>query len=222
MSDVVRVALCDDHAVVRTGLRKILEDESDVEVVGEAATATEAVSVAGMLQPDVFVLDLGLPDAHGLSAIRRILDVSPDSKVLVLTMHDEVDYLREAFRAGAQGYLSKEAADVELLLAVRALAAGKRHVQPALGAALLSEEPPGSRGAGPTSELSTGPTSELSSRETEILRLVALGHTNPEIGTKLNLSVRTVETHRAHIQQKLGLRSRAQLAQFARTAGLLD
>lgn len=213
MPEVIRVALCDDHAVVRSGLRNILAAEADMEVVGEAATASDAIALATAERPDVFVLDVSLPGEHGISAIPRIHDMSPDTKVLVLTMHEDVDYLREAFRGGALGYLLKEAADIELVLAVRAVAAGRRHVHPSLGAALAAEAPAAPRGS--------GGAIELSPRETEILRLVALGHTNQEIGAKLNLSVRTVETHRSHIQQKLGVRSRAELAQLARKAGLL-
>jgi len=214
LAETLRVALCDDHAVVRKGLRKILTDEADLDVVGEAATAADAVSLAAAEHPDVFVVDLGLPDESGTTAIRRILEVSPATKVVVLTMHDDVEYLREAFRAGAGGYVVKDAADVELILAIRAVAAGRRHVHPTLGATLLTEEP---SGPGPR-----GRASELSRREADVLRLVALGHTNPEIATRLRISVRTVETHRSKILQKLGLRSRAELARYARKAGLLE
>ena len=216
MADVVRVALCDDHAVVRTGLRKILAEEPDIDVVGEAGTSADAIAIADVEHPDVFVVDLSLPDEPGTSAIRSILEVSPDTRILVLTMHDDVDYLREAFRAGAQGYVVKDAADAELILAVRAVAAGRCHVQPTLGAALLTDQP---------CQADLPPTnttiSELTAREVDILRLLALGHTNLEIASGLTLSVRTVESHRSHIQQKLGLRSRAELARLARDAGLL-
>jgi two-component system, NarL family, response regulator NreC len=211
---MVRVALCDDHAVVRSGLAHILAAEADIDVVGQAGTAAEAVRLAGEQQPDVFVMDLGLPDATGLDATRRVRDASPDTKVLVLTVHDDVAYLRKAFEAGAAGYLVKEAADVELVEAVRAVAAGGRYVHPLLGAALLAPETDGPRPG--------GPGGELSDREAEVLRLIALGYTQADIAEQLYISARTVESHRAHIHQKLGLRTRADLVAFARQAGLLD
>lgn len=208
------VALCDDHAMLRAGLRRLLGDEADLAVIGESGTAEEAVAMAQLEKPDVFVLDLGLPGKSGIEAIRQIREVSPSTRVLVLTMHDDVAYLREAFAAGASGYLVKRAADVELVLAVRAVAAGERYVHPSLGAALLegAAMPPGS---------SAGSQDQLSQREIEILRLLAVGHTNAEIARNLHLSVRTIETHRAHVQQKLQLRSRADLARYARERGLL-
>jgi DNA-binding NarL/FixJ family response regulator len=191
----------------------LLSEEGGIDVVAEAGTAAEAVSLAGDLRPDVLVLDLGLPDDPGVWAIRRIIEANSGTRVLVLTMHDEIEYLREAFAAGASGYVVKEAADVELIQAIRTVAAGRRYVHPTLGAALLDD----------ADHVATrGPISELSAREVEVLRLVALGHTQTEIAERLHLSVRTIETHRAHIQQKLGVRSRAELARLAREAGLLD
>lgn len=213
MSDVIRVALCDDHAVVRSGLRRIVGDEPDLDVVAEAATAEDAIAVARDARPDVFVMDLGLPGTSGIEATRRIAELSPQTAVLVLTVHDDVAYLRKAFDAGAHGYLVKDAADVELVLAIRKLAAGEQYVHPRLGAALLSPA-----GAGRL----VGPGGELSERELEVLRRVALGHTNAEIARELYVSVRTVETHRAHVQQKLALTARADLVRYAREHGLLD
>jgi two-component system response regulator NreC len=172
MTEVIRVGLCDDHAVVRSGLGRIVADEPDLEVVGEAGTAEEAVSLARAERPDVFVMDLGLPGASGIDATRRVVAVSPQTAVLVLTVHDDVGYLRKAFDAGARGYLVKDAADVELVLAIRQVAAGHEYVHPRLGAALL----------GPVAAAHVGgPGGELSERELEVLRLVALGHTNAEI-----------------------------------------
>ncbi len=213
MAERVRVALCDDHAVVRSGLARILADEADLEVVGQTGTAEAAVRLAGAEHPDVFVMDLGLPDASGIDATRRVREASPDTRVLVLTVHDDVAYLRKAFDAGAAGYLVKEAADVELVEAVRAVAAGGRYVHPILGAALLAPEAEHPHPGGPGGELST--------REVEVLRLIALGHTQADIAEQLYISARTVESHRAHIHQKLGLRTRADLVHFARQAGLL-
>ncbi len=209
-----RVALCDDHAVVRSGLRRILDDERDIDVVGEAGNADDAVALATAERPDVFVMDLGLPGGSGIEATRRVRDASPKTEVLVLTFHDDVAYLRKAFDAGARGYLVKDAADVELVLAVRRVAGGEEYVDPRLGAALLAP--------GATGPRASGPGGELSDRELEVLRLVALGHTNADIAAELYVSVRTVETHRAHVQQKLGIKARADLVRYAREFGLLD
>ncbi len=214
MADRVRVALCDDHAVVRSGLRAILEAEADLEVVGESGTAEEAVALAREAQPDVFVMDIGLPDRSGIAATAEVCQASPATRVLVLTVHDDVTYLRRAFDAGAVGYLVKEAADVELVQAVRQVAAGKQYVHPSLGAALLAREVATARPA--------GPGGELSEREVEVLRLIAGGLTNAEIAARLYVSVRTVETHRAHIHQKLDVRTRAGLVRVAREAGVLQ
>ncbi|MEO7555645.1 MAG: response regulator transcription factor [Acidimicrobiales bacterium] len=210
----VRVALCDDHAVVRSGLRRIIEAEADLEVVGEAGSVAEAVALAVESRPDVFVMDLGLPDGSGIGATAEVLRVSPTTQVLVLTVHDDVAYLRRAFEAGAVGYLIKEAADVELVQAVRQVASGKQYVHPSLGAALLAPDAPSARLG--------GPGGELSDRELEVLRMIALGLTNAEIGERLFVSVRTVETHRSHIHQKLNVRTRAELVRRAREAGLLE
>jgi two-component system, NarL family, response regulator NreC len=214
VAERIRIALCDDHAVVRSGLRHILEAEADLEVIGEAGSAAEAVEVATTAKPDVFVMDLGLPDRSGLAATADVRALSPATKVLVLTVHDDVAYLRRAFEAGASGYLVKEAADVELVQAVRQVAAGKQYVHPSLGAALLAPEAPTARPA--------GPGGELSEREVEVLVLIASGLTNAEIAERLYVSLRTVETHRAHIHQKLNVRTRAELVRVARDAGLPD
>jgi len=214
LAEPIRVALCDDHGVVRSGLRRILADEDDIEVVGEAADATEAVALATAERPDVFVMDLGLPGTSGIDATRQVLDASPATAVLVLTVHDDVAYLRKAFDAGARGYLVKDAADVELVLAVRHVASGQEYVHPSLGAALLAPDAATAR--------PSGPGGELSEREVDVLRMVALGHTNADIAAELFVSVRTVETHRAHVQQKLGIKARADLVRVAREFGLID
>ena len=214
MAEIVRVALCDDHGVVRSGLRRILDAEDDFEVVGEAASVKDAVALAGICFPDVFVMDLGLPDGSGIDATAEVIRVSPATRVLVLTVHDDIAYLRRAFDAGAAGYLVKEAADIELVQAIRVVAAGKQYVHPTLGAALLAPDVPPARLG--------GPGGELSDRELEVLKMMALGLTNTEIGQCLYGSVRTVETHRSHIHQKLNVRNRAELVRRAREAGLLD
>jgi DNA-binding NarL/FixJ family response regulator len=208
------VALCDDHGIVRSGLRRILDAEDDLEVVGEAINVHEAVTLAAHARPDVFVMDLGLPDGNGITATTEVRRVSPRTRVLVLTVHDDVAYLRRAFAAGADGYMVKDAADVELVRAVRQIAAGRQYVHPTLGAALLAGDAPHARLG--------GPGGDLSEREIDVLRGIAAGLTNAEIAATLFVSVRTVETHRAHVQQKLDIHSRAELVRFARAADLLS
>lgn len=173
----------------------------------------EAKCLAVDEHPDVFVMDLNLPDGDGLEATREIARSSPATKVLILTVHDDVAYLRRAFDAGAVGYLSKEVADLELVLAVRHVASGERYVHPRLGAELVANDD--RQGA-------TGPGGTLSERESEVLRLIAKGYTNAQAAAELFVSVRTIETHRAHIQQKLAVRTRADLVRAALDAGLLE
>lgn len=215
MDENVRVALCDDHAVVRAGLRAILAAEPGLEVIAEAGTVADAERIAAEHLPDVFVMDLNLPDGNGLDGTRKILAVSPATRVIVLTVHDDVAYLRRAFEAGATGYLIKEAADLELVRAVREVAGGGRYVHPKLGADLLAA-------ATSTPGRPSGPGGELSERELEVLRLIALGYTNAQTADELHVSIRTIETHRAHIQQKLGVRTRSELVEAANAAHLLD
>jgi two-component system, NarL family, response regulator NreC len=211
----ISVVICDDHAVVRSGLRRVLAEQDGIEVVADVGTAYEVKTVAGQLHPDIVILDIGLAEVSGITAIEGVLAASPHTKVLVLTMHDDVAYLREAFAVGASGYVVKAAADVELIQAVHQVANGKRYVHPLLGAALVNNE-------GATAELPHGKDLGLSERELDILRLLALGHTNAEMAIQMCLSVRTVETYRYRLQQKVGLRSRAELARLARNAGLVD
>ncbi|WP_427925090.1 response regulator [Streptomyces sp. cg40] len=213
LSEPCRVLLCDDHTIMRSGLRRILNEAPDIVVVAEAGTAAAAVEAALTERPDVIVMDLTLPDESGITAIERIRAAGCASRALVLTMHDDIAYVREAFAAGAAGYLLKAAADVELLRAVREVASGMRYVDPTMGAALVDGRPQ------PRS-LAAGAVLSLSERELEILRLLALGYTNPEMAANLNLSVRTIETYRSRIQKKVGLRSRAELAGLARDSGL--
>jgi two-component system response regulator NreC len=209
----IRTVIVDDHAVVRSGLRLVLESEGDIEVVAEAADARNAVFEARAHRPDVILLDVVMPGRSGIDAIPDLLEESPESKVLVLSMQDDPAYVREAFGAGASGYVLKEAADAEVVAAVREVADGQRYVHPALGARLVAAE---------AEERSRAEEDPLSEREHEILRLLALGHTNQEIATQLYLSVRTVETHRAHIMQKLRITTRAELVRYALEQGMLE
>jgi two-component system response regulator NreC len=209
---VIRVLIVDDHAVVRTGLRLLLDAEADIEVVGEAGNARDAVFEARTTKPDVVLMDVVMPGGSGIEATPQLLHDEPDAKVLVLSMQDDPSYVRQAFAAGASGYVLKEAADAEVVAAVREVASGGRYVNPALGARLVAAE---------ADERARAEADPLSDREREVLRLLALGHTNQEIAKMLYISVRTAETHRAHIMQKLQLASRADLVRYALANGLL-
>jgi two-component system response regulator NreC len=210
---VIRVLIVDDHALVRSGLRLLLEAEEDVMVEDEAGTADDAVRLSRLHKPDVVLLDVTMPGRSGLDAAPEILEAAPKARILVLSMQDDPSYVREAFASGASGYLLKEAADAELVTAVREVAGGKRYVHPALGARLAAAE------AEAEAKAAADP---LSDREREVLRLLALGHTNQEIAKMLYISVRTAETHRAHIMQKLRLSTRAELVRYALQQGLLE
>ena len=209
----IRVLIVDDHAVVRSGLRLLLAAEDDIDPVGEAGSARDAVFQARSLKPDVIVLDIVMPGQTGLDALPQLKYENPDTQVLVLSMQDEPRYVREAFAAGASGYVLKEAADNEVVAAVREVAGGGRYVNPELGARLVSADAEAAKLA---------EEDPLSEREREVLRLLALGHTNQEIAKQLYISVRTAETHRAHIMQKLRLQTRADLVAYALERGLLE
>ena len=213
MTAKTRVLIVDDHAVVRSGLKLVLEADEGIEPIGEAGSARDAIFEARSLKPDVILLDVVMPDQSGLEIIPQLLDENPETKVLVLSMQDDPRYVREAFDAGASGYVLKEAADSEVVAAVREVAGGGRYVDPELGARLVAAE---------SAERRRAEEDPLSEREGEVLRLLALGHTNQEIAKQLYISVRTAETHRAHIMQKLRLSSRAELVRYALDRGLLD
>jgi len=210
---VIRVIIVDDHAVVRSGLKLLLAGQDDIEVVGEAGDAKGAIFEARSANPDVILLDVVMPGASGIDVTPQLLHEHPEAKVLILSMQDDPRYVREAFEAGAAGYVLKEAADSEVVAAVREVAGGGRYVNPALGARLVAAD---------TAARKRAEEDPLSDREREVLRLLALGHTNQEIAKMLYISVRTAETHRAHIMQKLSLHSRADLVRYALANGLLD
>jgi two-component system, NarL family, response regulator NreC len=198
----IRVVIADDHAVVRRGLRQVLDADEGFDVVAEASDLAGARRYVLGHRPDVLVLDLNLPEGLSLNSIPELRAEFPETQVVVLTMQNEPAYARQALTAGALGYVLKEAAESELVEAVRRAAVGDTYLNPRLGARVAAEPPP-------------GPPDGLSEREVEVLRMIALGHTNAEIAGQLYLSVRTVETHRAHIQQKLRLGSRADLVRYA-------
>ncbi len=205
----ISVVIADDHALIRSGLRQLLDGEPGLRVVAEAGDVGAASECVRGHRPNVLVLDLNMPGGSTLEAIPQIRADSPTTRIVVLTMQDEPAFAREALGAGAMGYVLKETADTELVDAVRCVAAGERYLNPRLGARLASAPP-------------TGSLDDLSEREVQVLRLIALGHTNAEVAAQLFLSVRTVETHRAHIQRKLGMTTRAQLVRYALQRGLLE
>jgi two-component system response regulator NreC len=210
-AEPITIVIADDHLVVRSGLRMVLERAGGFEVVSEAGDADSALRTVLGHKPAILVLDLNMPgELTSLDAIPRVREVSPTTRVVVLTMQDDPQFARRALRAGAAGYVLKEAADEELVEAVRRVAEGGTYLNPRLGALLAAAPPEPS-----------GPPDDLTDREVEVLRLIALGNTNAEIAAELYLSVRTVESHRAHIQQKLGRSTRAELVRYALDHGLL-
>jgi two-component system response regulator NreC len=207
----IKIVIADDHAIVRSGLRMLLDAEEDLHVVAEAGDVSSALRYVRAHRPAVLILDLNMPGEPSLPAIGTVAEVSPETKVVVLTMQNDPAFAREALRGGALGYVLKEAADTELVEAVRLAAQGRTYLHPELGARLATETPK-----------PEGPPDDLTEREVEVLRLIALGHTNNEIAGQLFLSVRTVESHRAHIQQKLRLSTRAELVRYALDHRLID
>jgi two-component system response regulator NreC len=210
----ISVLIADDHSILRSGLRLLLSAQSDIAVVGEAADGVEVTRRARELRPDVVVLDLSMPGPRSGTVIRDVLRVSPVTRVLVLTMHDDAAYLRSALSAGAAGYLVKKAADTELLSAIRAVHAGRTFVD-------LTQ----TRGLTPARKRTGGewsPPKQLSRRERDVLRLLAQGHSNQQIADRFRLSVKTVETYRTRLSEKLRLKGRAALYRFASESGILD
>ena len=209
----IRVLIVDDHAVVRAGLHLLLDAEDDIETVGEAGDARQAIFEARSAKPDIVLMDVVLGDESGIDLTPELLHEQPQARVLVLSMQDDPRYVREAFAAGARGYVLKEAADTELVTAIREIARGGSYVHPALGARMAAAD---------AAAADAAQHDPLSDREREVLRLLALGHTNQEIAQMLFISVRTAETHRAHIMQKLRLETRAELVRYALAQGLLS
>lgn len=212
----VRVVIADDHAVLRAGLRLLLDAQPGIAVVGEAGSGSEVLHMAVTLHPDLVLLDLTMPGLGGLDVLPLLHKAAPRSRVLVLTMHDDESYLRQALRDGASGYMLKKAADSELIAAIHSVMRGEVYVHPSLTRALLEDLLPGDPHA------ADNPWETLSERERDVLLLVARGHTSARIGEMLNLSPKTVETYRARGMEKLGLRTRAALVQFALSHQLLS
>jgi DNA-binding NarL/FixJ family response regulator len=213
----VRILIADDHAVLRTGLSILLSEQEGLEVVGEAGNGLETLSAAEKLQPDLILLDLSMPSLNGLDALPTIREKCPDSKILVLTMHEDPEYLRRALKFGAAGYVLKKAADKELLIAIQAVMRGDVYVHPSLNKLLIENYLPEEK-----DNSASDIWDSLSIREQEVLRLVALGHTSVEIGDQLSLSPKTIDTYRARGMAKLGFPNRAALVRFALKSGLIS
>jgi two-component system response regulator NreC len=210
----VDIFLADDHGVLRAGLRALLNSEDDLEVVGEAASGDEALRLAAELRPDIVLLDLNMPGPGGIEITRQLREVLPETRVLVLTVHEDEGLLREAIDVGASGYIIKRAVESELINAIRAVARGDLYIHPSMTRALLRE--PAKRTRAPA-----GAQESLTPRETDVLRLIVRGYTNRQAAEELGLSVRTVETHRANLMGKLGLKSRVELVRWAADNDLL-
>jgi len=210
--NTIRILLADDHSMVRQGFRRILEAQADFEIVGEASDGREAIALAEQLRPDIVVMDVAMPGLNGIEATRRIVESSPRTKVLALSMHRDNVYVREILRAGARGYLLKDAFDADLVAAVRAVARGDGYIAPAVADSVLSDY----------RQHVSDPLDLLTAREREVLQLIAEGKTNKEIAALLNLSVYTVDAHRGRIMEKLNLHSAGELVRFAVRKGLID
>lgn len=211
----IRVVLADDHSLVRQGFRRILEDEPDIEVVGEAAGGAEAIALDERLGPDAVVLDMAMPEINGLHAAIEILRRTPSRPVLILSMHDDVQYVRNALAAGVRGYILKNALETDLVRAVRTIAAGGRFLSPGLAAAIADAR---LEAGGPGGD----PFAQLSAREVQVLRLIALGRSNREIARLLGVSVNTVAVHRTNLMATLGVHKAAELVLVAVRKGLVN
>lgn len=216
MNYPIRVLLADDHAVLRTGLRLLLTGQNEFEVVAEASTGSEALSLAEKLQPDLILLDLSMPGLGGMDVLPTMRKMVPSTKILILTMHDDPQYLRQALKHGASGYVLKKAADAELISAIRAVMRGEMYVHPSMTRVLLEDILPEAKSS--SADLTWA---SLSEREQEVLKMVALGHTSAEIADQLSLSAKTVETYRARGMEKLGMRTRAALVKFVLQEGVM-
>ena len=209
----IRVILADDHALVRQGFRRILDDEPDITVVGEAGGGAEAIELERRLDPDVVVLDMAMPEIDGLHAAIEILRARPDRPILILSMYDDAQYVRNALAAGVRGYILKNALEVDLIRAVRELAGGRRFLSPELAAAV--------EGSGAAQDAAADPFTQLSARELQVLRLVAIGRSNKEIATLLGVSANTVAVHRTNLMARLGVHKAAELVLIAVRKGLV-
>ena len=212
---MTRVLIADDHAIVRAGLRALLVEAAAFDLVGEAVGGYEAIELVEKTKPDVLILDLSMPDLDGISVTRKVKPQFPDLKILILTLHEDEALLKEAIKAGAAGYILKRAAESELISAIRVILRGDLYIDPSMVRGLIEAEPKSQGKQENQSE-------PLTPRETKVLKLIVEGYTNRQIGQELNISIRTVEGHRANISDKLGLHSRVELVRYARQHGLIE
>jgi two-component system response regulator NreC len=213
----IRVLVVDDHTILRVGLRMMLNAQPDIEVVGEASDGNQAVSEALRLVPDVILMDIAMPDCNGIEATRQVKRVQPETRVLILTMHENEEYLFQTLRAGASGYILKEAADTELITAIHAVSNGRFYLSPSAQSIMVGDYLQRVRSGEEHDSYNA-----LTEREREILKLVAEGYTNNQIAERLTISPKTVDTHRTHVMDKLNLHSRAELVKYAMRRGLLE
>jgi len=212
---MIKVLIADDHAIVRTGLRAVIKAESELELIGEATGGYETIALVEENQPDILVLDVSMPDLDGIEVAKKIKSQYTDIHILILTIHEDEALLRAALKAGASGYILKGAAEAELISAIHKILEGELYVDPSMVRVLLSDDVP-------LPALQPKPTEELTPRETEVLKLIAQGYTNRQIGDELHISVRTAESHRSNLSGKLGLQSRVELVRYAREHGLIE
>ena len=211
---MIRVVIADDHAIVRTGLRALIKSESAMELIGEATGGYEAIELVEKMMPDVLVLDLSMPDLDGIAVTKKLKPQFPDLRILILTLHEDEALLRAALKAGAAGYILKRAAETELISAINIILRGDLYVDPAMIRTLVRDETVPATAQPKTTEA-------LTPREIDVLKLIVQGYTNRQIGEELNISIRTVEGHRANISAKLGLHSRVELVRYAREHALI-
>lgn len=212
----IRILIADDHGVLRAGLRALLNAEPDMEVVGEAVNGDQAQLLAAELQPDIVLMDLSMPECGGIQATRQLKEILPDTSVLILTVHEDNSILREAIQCGAAGYILKRAVESELINAIRSVSCGELYIHPAMTRALLINE------STPEVPVIQSAVESLTPRECDVLRLVAQGYTNRQIASQLTISVRTVESHRANMMDKLDLHSRVGVVRYATRHGLFE
>ncbi|HLO17783.1 MAG TPA: response regulator transcription factor [Anaerolineales bacterium] len=212
---MIKVLIADDHAIVRAGLRALVHSESTMELVGEATGGYEAIDMIEKTHPDVLVLDLSMPDLDGISVTKQIRSLFPDLRILILTIHEDEALLRAALKTGATGYILKHAAEAELISAIHTILRGDLYVDPSMVRKLFSDE------VSPQATTSQ-PTVALTPRETEVLKLIVRGYTNRQIGEELSISIRTAESHRSNLSEKLGLHSRVDLVRYAREHGIIE
>lgn len=213
---MIKVFIADDHAIVRTGLRALLQSDPAITLVGEATGGYETIEKVTLHQPDILVLDISMPDLDGISVVKKLTPQFPELKILILTLHDDKALLREAIKSGASGYILKQAAESDLIMAISVIMRGDMYIEPSMLQGVINES------IKPSQSEEVEDPIPLTAREIDVLKLIAQGFTNRQIGEELSISVRTVEGHRANLTNKLGIRSRVELVRYAREHGLLE